>query len=342
MDARFRPLRRLIGNTPLLAIDVEFRGRRRTVYAKYESLNLTGSIKDRMALHILKKGYMAGDLRPGDTIAEATSGNTGIALAAIGRALGHPVTIFMPDWMSTERVALISSFGATIVLVSKADGGFLGAMSQADALKTANARTFLPHQFANDANVEAHFTGTGPEIWFQLAAHGLEADAFVAGVGTGGTVMGVGRYLRSQKPAVRVHPLEPAESPTLSTGHKIGRHRIQGISDDFIPPICHLDELDAVVQAHDGDAILMAQKLAQHGLAVGISSGANLLGALQVQDELGGDAVVTTVFADSNKKYLSTDLLRHEPARPDYLSPDVTIRGFDSFNRVCETCLELR
>jgi cysteine synthase A len=332
----------LIGNTPLLVLELRYRGARRKVFAKYESLNLTGSIKDRMAVHILQRAYSEGHLAPGDPIAEATSGNTGIAIAAIGRALGHAVTVFMPDWMSAERVALISSFGATVVLVSKADGGFLGAMARADAMRDANPRTFLPHQFANDANVEAHVTGTGPEIWLQLAAHGFEPDAFVAGVGTGGTVMGVGRYFRAQNRKVRVHPLEPAESPTLSTGHKVGRHRIQGISDDFIPPICRLDELDDVVQAHDGDAILMAQKLAQHGLAVGISSGANLIGALLVQEALGDNAVVTTVFPDSNKKYLSTDLLRHEPARPGYLAPDVEIIGFDSFNRVCDTCYELR
>jgi cysteine synthase A len=342
VQPRFRSLQRLIGNTPLLAIHLRHRGERRVIYAKYESLNLTGSIKDRMALHILQRAYESGQLADGDPIAEATSGNTGIAIAAIGRALGHSVTIFMPDWMSTERVALMSSFGATVVLVSKADGGFLGAMAQADALKAQNPRTFLPHQFANEANVEAHVSGTGPEIWVQLRTHGLQPDAFVAGVGTGGTVMGVGQYLRSQKPDVRVHPLEPAESPTLSTGHKVGRHRIQGISDDFIPPICRLDELDPVVPASDGDAILMAQKLAQHGLAVGISSGANLLGALVVQDALGRDAVVATVFPDSNKKYLSTDLLRNEPERPGYLSPHVDIVGFDSFNRVCETCFALR
>jgi cysteine synthase A len=342
VDPRFRSLRRLIGNTPLLALDLRFRGRRCTVYAKYESLNLTGSIKDRMAVHILQRAYESGQLQPGDPIAEATSGNTGIAVAAIGRALGHPVSIFMPDWMSTERVSLISSFGATVVLVSKADGGFLGSMAQADALKKNDPRTFLPHQFANEANIEAHGNGTGPEIWLQLAAHGRKPDAFVAGVGTGGTVMGVGRYLRSQHPSVRVHPLEPAESPTLSTGHKVGRHRIQGISDEFIPPICHLEELDSIVQVHDGDAILMAQKLAHHGLAVGISSGANLIGALQIHDGLGDDAVVATVFADSNKKYLSTDLLRDEPAREGYLSPDVDILGFDAINRVCDTCYALR
>jgi cysteine synthase A len=341
VEQRLRSLRRLIGNTPLLSIELRHRGRPRTIYAKYESLNLTGSIKDRMALHILQRAWADGRLLPGHPIAEATSGNTGIAVAAIGRALGHSVTIFMPDWMSAERIALISSFGATVVLVSKADGGFLGAMAQADAMRSSDPRTFLPHQFANEANIDAHATGTGPEIWLQLAAHGLRPDAFVAGVGTGGTVMGVGRYLRSRRHDIAVHPLEPAESPTLSTGHKIGRHRIQGISDDFIPPICHLDELAAVVQAHDGDAILMAQKLAQHGLAVGISSGANLLGALQVQDMLGSDAIVTTVFPDSNKKYLSTDLLRQEPERDEYLAPQVEIMGFDSFNRVCETCLSL-
>jgi len=339
---RIRSLRRLVGNTPLLGLSLRVRGEHRVIYAKYESLNLTGSIKDRMALHIVRRAYDTGLLSPGDPIAEATSGNTGISFAAIGRALGHPVTVFMPDWMSAERIALISSFGATVVLVSKADGGFLGSIAQADALKDVNPRTFLPHQFANEANIEAHVEGTGPEIWQQLRTHGLQPDAFVAGVGTGGTVMGVGRYLRSRHPEVRVHPLEPAESPTMSTGHKVGHHRIQGISDEFVPPIVKLSELDRVVQAHDGDAILMAQKLAHHGLAVGISSGANLIGALAVQDELGADAVVTTVFCDSNKKYLSTDLLRLEPVRPGYVSPEVEVLGFDSFNRVCDTCFELR
>ena len=339
---RLRGLRRLIGNTPLLALALRVRGLRRVIYAKYESLNLTGSIKDRMALYILQRAYESGQILPGDPIAEATSGNTGISFAAIGRALDHPVTIFMPDWMSAECIALISSFGATVVLVSKADGGFLGSIARADAMKVHQPRTFLPHQFANDANIDAHVEGTGPEIWLQLRAHGLQPDAFVAGVGTGGTVMGVGRYLRAQKATVRIHPLEPAESPTLTTGHKVGQHRIQGISDEFIPPIVQLDQLDGVVQAHDGDAILMAQKLAHHGLAVGISSGANLIGALHVQEALGSEAVVATVFCDSNKKYLSTDLRRSEPVRAGYLSPEVELLGFDAFNRVCEICVDPR
>ncbi|MDO8678913.1 MAG: PLP-dependent cysteine synthase family protein [Acidobacteriota bacterium] len=337
---RFRSLHRLVGNTPLLAVDFAWRGEPRVIYAKQESLNLTGSIKDRMALHILEHGYRDGRIRPGDPIAEATSGNTGISFSAIGRALGHPVTVFMPDWMSPERMSLIASFGASIVPVSRAEGGFLGSIRLSEAFAARDPRVFLPCQFSNEANVQAHFDTTGPEIWLQLQQAGLGVDAFVAGVGTGGTVMGAGRYLRTRQPSVRVHPLEPAESPTLSTGRKVGQHRIQGISDEFIPPILKLEELDSVVAVHDGDAILLAQQLAHCGLAVGISSGANFLGALHVQNALGPTSVVVTVFADSNKKYLSTDLLRPEPVREGYLSPDVTIVGFRVFQRVCELCVD--
>jgi len=337
---RFRSLHRLVGNTPMLAVDFTWRGEPRVLYAKQESLNLTGSIKDRMALHIIEEAYRAGRLKPGDAIAEATSGNTGISVAAVGRALRHPVTIFMPDWMSAERMSIIASFGASVVPISRAQGGFLGSIEQCERLAATNANVFLPNQFANEANVRAHERTTGPEIWLQLQSAGLEPDAFVAGVGTGGTVMGAGRHLRAKKPSVRVHPLEPAESPTLSTGRKVGHHRIQGISDEFIPPIVDLGALDRVVAVHDGDAILMAQQLAQHGLAVGISSGANFLGALQVQNELGARATVVTVFSDSNKKYLSTDLLREEPVREGYLSTDVEIIGFRAFQRVCAVCFD--
>jgi cysteine synthase A len=338
MQERFESLHRLVGNTPLLAVDLTYRGQPRVIYAKQESLNLTGSIKDRMALHIVHRAYREGRLKPCDRIAEATSGNTGISFAAIGRALGHPVTVFMPDWMSEERKSLLASFGADIVPVSRAEGGFIGSIARSEELAEKDPSVFLPRQFANDANVRAHAETTGPEIWMQLKAAGLTPDAFVAGVGTGGTVMGVGRFMRSRKPGIRIHPLEPAESPTLSTGFKVGQHRIQGISDEFIPAIVKLDELDRIVAVNDGDAILMAQKLAQHGLAVGISSGANLLGALKIQDDLGADAVVTTVFSDSNKKYLSTDLLRTEPIKPDYLSPHIEVTGFRAYMRVCNFC----
>ncbi len=302
---------------------------------------MTGSIKDRMALHILRKGYQRGVLKPGAPIAEATSGNTGISFAALGRALGHPVTIFMPDWMSQERKDLIRSLGARIRLVSREEGGFLGSIRLSEDFAAQNAGCFLPEQFANEDNPEAHATTTGPEIWWQLRYRGLKPDAFVAGVGTGGTIMGVGSFLKAMHPSVKVHPLEPANSPTLSTGCKVGKHRIQGISDEFIPAILKLKELDPVIAVDDGDAILMAQKLAaQLGLGVGISSGANLLGALMAQDLLAPDAIVVTVFADDNKKYLSTDLMREEGAKDGFLAPQVELRGFESFKRSCAVCCD--
>jgi len=343
IERRLLGLSRLVGNTPLLALEYRFRGRARTLYAKAENLNMTGSIKDRMALHILRRGYERGLLKPGDVIIEATSGNTGISFAGIGRALGHPVEIYMPDWMSVERINLIRAYGANIHLVSRERGGFLGSIALAEEQAATLPNAFLPRQFCNEDNAETHYLGTGPEIWYQLEAHGLRPDAIVAGVGTGGTVMGAGRFLRSRHAGVKVHPLEPASSPTLSTGHCVGEHRIQGISDEFIPPIVDLNVLDAVVSVDDGDAILMARKLAHElGLGVGISSGANFLGALKIQNEMGGDAVVVTVLADDNKKYLSTDLLRDEPVKEGYLSSEVEMTGFRAFNRVCNICFDAR
>ncbi|MBI3130488.1 MAG: cysteine synthase family protein [Acidobacteria bacterium] len=334
----FQELARLVGNTPLLALELDFRGSRRRIYAKAEHYNLTGSIKDRMALHILRTAVEDGALRPGAPIAEATSGNTGIAFAALGRALGHPVTIFMPDWMCQERKDLIHSYGAEVRLVSAQAGGFLGSIALSEAWAAEIPGAFLPCQFSNEANVEAHRLSTGPEIWAQLQALGLRPQAFVAGVGTGGTVMGVGRFLKAMDPGVKVHPMEPANSPTLRTGTKVGKHRIQGISDEFIPAIVKLDQLDGILSVDDGDAILMAQKLARLGLGVGISSGANLIAALMAQEELGPDAVVVTVFSDDNKKYLSTDLMREEPVKPGFLSPEAELVGFQTVNRVCGFC----
>src|SRR5580765_4036159 len=341
VPARCLELKHMIGNTPLLTIRFSYRGKPRVIYAKAEHMNLTGSIKDRMAYHILKKAYQEGRIHAGDTIAEATSGNTGISFAAIGRALGHQVVIFMPDWMSQERVSLIKSLGAKIVPVRRDQGGFLGSIRMTEELAQHEAHVFLPAQFANEANVEAHEETTGPEIWWQLYFHSITPDAFVAGVGTGGTIMGVGKFLRARNPSIKLHPLQPSESQTLSVGHKVGHHRIQGISDEFIPSILQLEKLDPVVSVHDGDAIIMAQKLAAElGLAVGISSGANFIGALMVQNELGDDAVVTTVFSDDNKKYLSTDLLREERPQPDFLTPEVKLLSYQAFKRVCYTCFD--
>jgi cysteine synthase A len=328
---RLRELAGLVGRTPLLALRLRYRGRETCLYAKAEFFNLTGSIKDRMALHILAAGLRTGQLRQGALVTEATSGNAGIAITAMATAIGHPVKIFMPDWMSAERIALMRLYGAEVELISHAQGGFLGSIARTRELALQPGDCFLPSQFDNEANAQAHEEGTAVELLAQLASRGLKPDAFVAGVGTGGTVLGVSRALSKSCPGAQVFPLEPAESPTLSTGHKVGKHRIQGISDEFIPALCRLDQLGPVVAVHDGDAILLAQRLARElGLGVGVSSGANLLGALKVQERLGPQAVVCTVLCDDNKKYLSTDLCREEPLRPGYLSPDIELIGLES------------
>ena len=340
-NRRIRGLACLIGNTPLLAIKLKYKNKSRTIYAKAENLNMTGSIKDRMAFHILEQGYARKTLNPGSLIVEATSGNTGISFSAIGCALGHPVTIFMPDWMSQERINLIKVLGARINLVSKEEGGFIGSINLAEDLAKNTEGAFLPRQFSNKDNTEAHYKTTGPEVWWQLKFHSLTPDALVAGVGTGGTIMGAGKFLKEQKPDIKIYPLEPENSPTLSTGHKVGKHRIQGISDEFIPPILDLQDLDDIISVDDGDSILMAQKLAVNlGIGVGISSGANFIGALKVQNMLGDDSVVVTVFPDDNKKYLSTDLLKKEPIKETFLSPDIELLSFRAFKRVCYTCCD--
>ena len=192
----------------------------------------------------------------------------------------------------------------------------------------AKGGVFLPCQFSNEDNCTAHYLTTGVEIAAQLSSIGLKADAVVAGVGTGGTVMGIGRRLRETNPACKLYPLEPENSPTLSTGYKTGKHRIQGISDEFVPPILKLEETDAVVAVDDVDSILMAQMLARElGIGVGISSGANFLGALKVGDLLGEEAVIATVFADDNKKYLSTDYSDTHQPKPGYLTPEIRLTG---------------
>lgn len=337
LSEKFDELWRIVGNSPMLAIHYKYKGEKRVIYAKSEHFNLTGSIKDRMALYILQKAYETGQIKAGDTIIEATSGNTGIAFSAIGKALGHKVMIVMPDWMSKERMDIIRSLGAEIIPISKEEGGFLGSIRKTEEIAATRDDIFLPRQFANEWNAEAHSFSTGREIGWQLGDIGIVPDAFIAGVGTGGTVMGVGGYLRTLNPKIKLYPLEPAESPTLSTGYKVGTHRIQGISDEFIPAIVKLDQLDEVVMVNDGDSIILAQRLASElGLAVGISSGANFIGAVKVQNLLGNDKVVVTTFSDSNKKYLSTDLMRTEPLKPGYLSPDIELLEFRVIKRVCK------
>ena len=326
LPAMFKTLERLVGNTPMVAVDMLYCNAPVTLYAKLEYFNLSGSIKDRMALEVLRCAYETGVLRPGDMIVEATSGNAGIAFCALGRALGHPVRIYMPNWMSQERISLMKSYGADVRLVSHGEGGFVGSIQMAEDLARSRNDVFLPRQFSNEDNCKAHCGTTGPEIAKQL---GDCPEAFVAGVGTGGTVMGVGKALKGLCPDTKIHPMEPAESPTLSTGHKVGKHRIQGVSDEFIPDIVCLETLDKVICVNDGDGIIMAQKLSSDlGLGVGISSGANLLAALKVQQEMKPGAKVVTVFCDDSKKYLSTDLTKVEPVKEGYLSSDVKLLGY--------------
>lgn len=332
MVEKFQGLSAMVGNTPMLEISLKYKGEERKVYVKAEYYNYSGSIKDRIAYHIMKNAYETGTIKEGDPIAEATSGNTGIAFSAIGAYLGNPVTIFMPDWMSQERVNLMQSLGATIRSVSKEEGGFTGSIELADKMGFSEG-AFLPHQFSNPLNVDAHYKTTGQEILEQIAKFGKKPDGVVAGVGTGGTVMGIMKALQEVHPNCKAFPLDPANSPTMASGGKtVGPHRIAGIGDEFIPEIVKLDQLDDIVMVDDGDAINMARKLSRvFGIGVGISSGANLLGALKAQDILKNkDAVIVTVFADDNKKYLSTDLMTEQEIKPGHMAQDVELIGFKS------------
>lgn len=328
-------LKNLIGNTPLAKINLIYKGNPISVYAKLEYFNFSGSIKDRMAFNILTSAYENGKLHAGDTIIEATSGNTGISFSAQGSYLGHKVKIFMPSWMSNERKSLISSYGAEIVLVDKVlpdgqAGGFIGSVRLAKEYAKTHENCFLPLQFDNPDNTMAHCKGTAAELISQMKKFNVVPDAFTAGVGTGGTIMGVRNYLKEINSNISCYPMEPLSSPTLSTGYKVGSHRIQGISDEFIPSLLKLDQLDEIIAVDDGDAIIMAQMLSrQLGLGVGISSGANLIASIIAQEKY-GKKIVATVFSDDNKKYLSTDYMKNEPIKPDFYSQHIKLISFDT------------
>lgn len=339
MKDKLEGLHSLIGNTPMLEIHFLFKGEPRVLYAKAEYYNLTGSIKDRMALYVLEQAYLRGSIRQSDEIVEATSGNTGISFAAIGAILNHKVTIYMPEWMSSERKRLIQSYGACIREVTSDEGGFVGSVLLTQSYAQSNGNVFLPDQFANQDNRDSHYHSTAPEIYFQMKDNNRMIDAFVAGVGTGGTIMGIGDYLKERNTNTKFFAIEPASSPTLSTGYKKGAHRIAGISDEFVPPLMDLSFVDGILSVDDGDAIIMAQKLSrQLGLGVGISSGANFIGALISQNMLGPNSSVVTVFSDDNKKYLSTDLMNFEETKDHYLSNDIKLLHVISHKRSCITC----
>ncbi len=311
-----------IGNTPFARIHYRFAGEEACVYVKLESYNLTGSIKDRMVMYVLSEAYKRGELVKAQPIIEVTSGNTGISLSAIGSSMGHPVHIFMPDWVSRERRALMEMYGASLHLVSEAQGGFLGAIKQAEALsKTLGG--YLPDQFNNPDNIKAHELGTGAEVLASLP----EVDGFVAGVGSGGTLMGVGRRLNADHPVITA-AVEPDAMPVLSGGAVRGPHAIEGIGDEFIPGIVEPSAIDRIITINDKDAVNMARLLAQKlGLGVGISSGANFLGAVRLTNEAKLSHVATT-FADDNKKYVSTSLRDKVDQNAQYLSNQIQLLDY--------------
>jgi len=313
---------KLIGNTPMIRIRYKLEGRPGCVYAKLESYNLSGSIKDRMAAHILIRAKAQGALKEGQPMMEVTSGNTGIAFAALGALTRHPVHIYMPDWVSEERRRLLDMYGAQLHLVSAEEGGFEGALVLAErAAKELGA--FRPMQFSNRDNCAAHYLGTGPEIYAALP----DVDAFVAGVGSGGTIMGTGRFLKEYRPGFRVAAVEPDAMPILSGGSARGSHMIEGVGDSFIPEIVDRAMFDRVHTVNDRDAVAMAALIARRlGIGVGISSGANFLGAV-MEAEHGGK--VATVFPDDNKKYLTTTLSHPEDA-PNGLSSRIELIDYEA------------
>jgi len=296
-----KELSKLVGNTPLLEVSVLYEGRKINIYAKYEAWNYSGSIKDRMALQILKSAYNCGQLNQKDTIIEATSGNTGIAFAAMGAFLGHSVEIYMPSWLSEERKRLLRFYGAKLHEISVEQGGF-GQCIELASQKSTKEGYFCPKQFENSNNPLAHMINTAPEVERTLLKSGFgDINAFVSGAGTGGTVMGFYRHFSQIIEDFQAFPVFPVNNSD-------GSHRIEGIGDSFVPKVLSLDELGPIVRISDSDAIAVARLINKKGLSVGISSGANLLAAVQKCFELGKDSIVVTVFCDDNKKYLSTDL----------------------------------
>lgn len=288
---------KLIGNTPIVKIKYDYLGNVRNIYVKLEYYNYTGSIKDRLALYILEESKRKGLLKDKQMIVEATSGNTGISFAAIGALLGHEVHIFMPSSASMERRKLLELYGAKLHII---DNGFIEAISEADKFALEN-NGFRPNQFSNIMNVETHYYGIGKELIKEVPS----IEGFVSGIGTGGTLIGVGKRLKEYNKNIKVIALEPSSMPLLSENKIIGPHKIEGIGDDFIPSLVDRNIIDDIIKINDRDAINMSRMLAREfGLGVGISGGANLLAGV-----ISGIDNIATVFADDAKKYLSTDLI---------------------------------
>ncbi len=295
----------LVGNTPLVHLKRVIGTGTADVYAKLESMNPAGSVKDRIALAMIEEAERAGRLQPGATIVEPTSGNTGIGLAMVAAAKGYHLILTMPDDMSMERRKLLSRFGAELILTPRSEG-MTGAVRTAQALLHQHPEYFMPQQFENPANPEVHRRTTAREILNALGDR--RPDAFVAGVGTGGTITGVGQVLKSQWPDVLTVAVEPAASPLLSGG-RARPHGIQGIGASFVPPVLDRTIVDEVLTVSDEQAMQMALCLArQEGLLVGISAGANVRAARQIAERLGPGKTVVTILPDTGERYLSIEL----------------------------------
>lgn len=298
----------LIGNTPIVKLNRVVPEDAADIYVKLEFFNPAGSIKDRIALAMIERAEKEGKLTAGGTIVEPTSGNTGVGLAMVAAAKGYHLVITMPETMSVERRKLMQGYGAELILTPGADG-MKGSIAKAEELVKEKGY-FMPMQFENPANPAIHEATTGAEI---IAAFGKDnlPDAFVAGVGTGGTLTGIGHALKRANPATKVYALEPAESPLLKEGHG-GKHKIQGISAGFIPKVLDKDVYDGIVEISSDDAIATAREVAhKEGILVGISAGANIKGAIELAKKLGKGKKVITVSPDGGDRYLSTDLFNY-------------------------------
>lgn len=311
-------LDKVIGNTPMVKIDFEYLGKKLTTYVKLEMFNLTGSIKDRVAYYMLKNG----NLKEGAEIVEATSGNTGISLAALGAFYNHKVHIFMPDWASVERRRMMEGYGAELTLISREDGGFSKCLEEAKKYALKH-KAFYPDQFSNENNILAHYDTTGAEILRQLPE---KIGGFVSGVGTGGTLLGTSKRLKERYPDMITCAIEPENMPLISGGKIKGAHKIEGIGDDFIPKLVDKNLIDKIFLINDEDAMQMARIISwKLGIGVGISSGANFIGSVLLGSEI--MMPVATVFADDNKKYVSTDLFKDENLDDNLISNNIKILG---------------
>ncbi|MCP9456466.1 MAG: cysteine synthase A [Nitrospira sp.] len=298
-----RDITELIGRTPLVRLNKLSKPDSATIYGKVEFFNPAGSVKDRICLNMINEAERQGKLKPGGTIIEPTSGNTGIGLALIAAVRGYKLILVMPESMSMERASLLSSYGAQLVL-TPAWEGMKGSIKEAESILAQNPSYFMPDQFSNPANPAMHRMTTAVEIWDALDG---QIDAFVAAVGTGGTITGCGEVFKEKNPTIQVIAVEPATSAVLSGGEP-GPHKIQGIGAGFIPKVLNRKILDRVITVTDDEAYQTAKLLAKkEGLLVGISAGANVFAAQKVADELGPGKNVVTILCDTGERYISIE-----------------------------------